>query len=60
MSEQKIGNFTVKTITPMIMNQDAIKNFAEFLKTNEPGMRDEYSDSYWELFAYRICDYLKV
>lgn len=38
-------------------SQEEIAEFSKWLKENEPVLKDE---DYWELFAYRICDYLKV
>lgn len=40
------------------MNKLEIKQFAEFLETAEPDLEDP--KEYYELFAYRIIDYLKL
>lgn len=40
------------------MTNEEIKKFIEFLKSNEPTLEND--DEYWELFAYRIADYLEV
>lgn len=43
------------------MTTEQINELAKFLKDNEPVLdRNSGSGEYWELFAYRICDYLKV
>lgn len=41
---------------PKLKHED-VKKLAEFMKANEPTLKGE---EYWELFAYRICDYLAV
>lgn len=40
------------------MKSEDIKKFAEWLKQNEP-LLDNEKEEYWELFAYRIVDYLE-
>lgn len=39
------------------MTNDEIVKFAQWLKENEPVLKD--TGEYWELFAYRIVDKLE-
>ena len=42
------------------MTAEDIKKFAKWLKKNEPVLdRNSGTGEYWELFAYRIVDYLE-
>ena len=42
------------------MSQKEITEFGKWLKENEPALREECTDDYWELFAYRIVAKLGV
>lgn len=39
------------------MTNEEVKKLADWLKQNEP-LLDNETEEYWELFAYRIVDYL--
>jgi hypothetical protein len=59
--ESEIGQYGNTFKFKPRLTQEKIREFGEWLKKNEPVLdRHSGSGEYWELFAYRIADYLEV